>query len=312
MLRSDEVVVISGPPGSGKSTMAALLAAESERGVHLESDWFYRSIRSDFVAPHLSDAHAQNTAVIDAATEAAACLAESGYRVLLDGGIDPWFLDRVARRLEARSLGVRYLVLRADVPTMLDRVARRDDTDDVSGAKVLADRYSALGDFERHVIGADEPVSVVFDRCRQALLDDALVVRRDRWVDDRWPVSVKGVLEWGGRVVVLRNRRNEWELPGGRLDAADSGPVEALRREMGEELNLDVEVGAAIDSWIYDVEGRRVLIVTYRCQAVEPSALAHSDEHTRVAALTMAELAIESIPAGYLRSIRSALEAGSG
>ena len=34
----------------------------------------------------------------------------------------------------------------------------------------------------------------------------------------RFPVSVKGVLLEGDRVVLLLNERNEWELPGGRLD----------------------------------------------------------------------------------------------
>jgi len=33
--------------------------------------------------------------------------------------------------------------------------------------------------------------------------------------DARWPVSVKGVILDGDRVVLLRNERDEWELPGG-------------------------------------------------------------------------------------------------
>ena len=45
----------------------------------------------------------------------------------------------------------------------------------------------------------------------------------------RLPVSVKGVLVHRGRVLVLRNDRGEWELPGGRLDDGET-PEEALRR----------------------------------------------------------------------------------
>ena len=32
-----------------------------------------------------------------------------------------------------------------------------------------------------------------------------------------FPVSIKGVLVEAGRVVLLENERDEWELPGGRL-----------------------------------------------------------------------------------------------
>jgi len=37
-------------------------------------------------------------------------------------------------------------------------------------------------------------------------------------------VSVKGVLIIDGGVVLLRNERDEWELPGGRVDPEDTSP----------------------------------------------------------------------------------------
>lgn len=119
----------------------------------------------------------------------------------------------------------------------------------------------------------------------------------------RWPVSVKGVLGWEGRVVLLENERGEWELPGGRLDPDDASPQAALRREMREELGLDVTVGSLVDSWIYDVAGKRVVIVTYACSADRPDVLTHSDEHVGVAEFGLDELRTEPIPDGYLRSI---------
>ncbi len=129
------------------------------------------------------------------------------------------------------------------------------------------------------------------------------------WVDDRWLVSVKGVLGWGDRFVVLRNRRGEWELPGGRMDATDDSPMATLRREMSEELDLEVEVGKLIDSWIYEVEGKRILILTYQCRAEQPPVMVHSDEHTEVDQFSIKELGGEAIPGGYLRSIRATMSA---
>lgn len=118
----------------------------------------------------------------------------------------------------------------------------------------------------------------------------------------------QGCLGVGRPFCCISQSAGEWELPGGRLEATDAGPVEALKREMSEELGLDVTVGPMLDSWIYDVEGKRVLILTYRCEGEQPAGLSHSDEHIAVALLDEAELADLDIPAGYLRSIRVVVE----
>ncbi len=304
MLEGGQVVIISGPPGSGKTTVADAIVSGCELGVHLESDVFYRSIRSGFVAPHLPDAHHQNTAVMDVVTDAAAAYAEAGYAVVWDGVVGPWFLDRVARRLAARRLPLRYLVVRPDREVALDRVRKRDGVTETSGAEIMYGQFAALGEFESHVVESNRPIADVIGACRAALTGDSLMVSSDAWIDDRWPISVKAVLGWDDRFVVLRNRRDEWELPGGRLDATDAGPEETLRREINEELGLDAVVGPMIDSWIYEVEGRRVLILTYECEADRPPEFDHSDEHTDVGLHTIAELEAEVIPSGYLRSIR--------
>jgi len=50
-----------------------------------------------------------------------------------------------------------------------------------------------------------------------------------------FPVSIKGVLLEAGRVVLLENEREEWELPGGRLETGED-PMACLVREFAEEL----------------------------------------------------------------------------
>ena len=66
----------------------------------------------------------------------------------------------------------------------------------------------------------------------------------------RFPVSVKGVVEVGGRVPLLRNERAEWELPGGRLEAGEALEA-AVEREVLEELGLAVECRGLVDAWTY-------------------------------------------------------------
>jgi 8-oxo-dGTP pyrophosphatase MutT (NUDIX family) len=59
-----------------------------------------------------------------------------------------------------------------------------------------------------------------------------------------WPVSIKGVaIDAHGQVLLLRNERQEWELPGGRPEIGDpaagmrgdDSPEQALERETLEE-----------------------------------------------------------------------------
>ena len=65
-----------------------------------------------------------------------------------------------------------------------------------------------------------------------------------------FPVSIKGVLVEAGRVVLLENERDEWELPGGRLEPGEA-PMTCLVREFAEELGAVVVVASIIDCWVY-------------------------------------------------------------
>ncbi len=297
------VVLVSGPPGSGKTTAAATLAAATPNGVHIESDMFYRWIKSDFVAPHLPAAQAQNMAVMDVMSDTAGTYAEAGYAVFIDGVIGPWFVDRVARRLAARGTTTDYLVLRPDRDTALARVRQREQTEDTIGAATMYDQFADLGEYEQHVVDSEPCSASVVEACRAMIEAGPSRLSVAAWIDDRWSVSVKGVIGWDDEFVVLRNDRDEWELPGGRLDDTDQSPKQALSREMREELGLDVEVGDAVDSWIYNVQGHRVLILTYRCSASKPKSLTFSDEHSDVALLSVDDLRQEAFPPGYLASI---------
>jgi 8-oxo-dGTP pyrophosphatase MutT (NUDIX family) len=122
-----------------------------------------------------------------------------------------------------------------------------------------------------------------------------------------YPVSVKGVVVRAGRVLLLHNERQEWELPGGRLELGET-PPQCVAREITEETGWVVDTGPILDSWMYYIDqvGRNVFIVTYGCYLadgqddVDP-VLSH--EHQRVGLFTEAEVADLVMPAGYKSSI---------
>ncbi|HEX6310570.1 MAG TPA: NUDIX domain-containing protein [Acidimicrobiia bacterium] len=118
----------------------------------------------------------------------------------------------------------------------------------------------------------------------------------------RWPVSVKGVLLDGDRVVLLRNERDEWELPGGRLEAGET-IEECLVREVHEELGVVVEVGPPLDAWLYDLPEGTVLILTYGCTSPSYDGMHHSAEHRELAWLPVDSLPAAPLPAGYVPAI---------
>lgn len=120
--------------------------------------------------------------------------------------------------------------------------------------------------------------------------------------DERWPVSVKSVILDGDRVVLLRNERDEWELPGGRLEPGET-LEECLMREVHEELNLTVSVGPLLDAWLYDLREGTVLVVAYGCTPESVDRVRHLSEHSAVEWLDVGGLRHEPIPAGYLRAV---------
>jgi 8-oxo-dGTP pyrophosphatase MutT (NUDIX family)/GNAT superfamily N-acetyltransferase len=120
-----------------------------------------------------------------------------------------------------------------------------------------------------------------------------------------FPVSVKAVLFDANRVVLLENERNQWELPGGRLETGEE-PADCLVREVAEELGAEIAVETILDSWVYEVlPAREVLIVTYGVRRTAQHEMRVSGEHRRFALFALGELTDLPMAEGYRRSIRS-------
>ena len=121
----------------------------------------------------------------------------------------------------------------------------------------------------------------------------------------RFPVSVKGVIIRDGKVILLRNERDEWELPGGKLELSES-PEPCLVREIAEELRLEIIPESILSSWTYTiVPGVDVLILAYGCLESSRGEAVLSDEHRELRWFPLAEIDALTMPEGYKASIRA-------
>jgi ADP-ribose pyrophosphatase YjhB (NUDIX family) len=120
-----------------------------------------------------------------------------------------------------------------------------------------------------------------------------------------YPVSIKGVLfAPSGDVVLALNDREEWELPGGRLEIGET-PDLCVAREFQEELSVSVEAASLLDAYLFEViPGKHVFIVTYGCKLTGPFKPEVSHEHREIGLFAPERLPV-NLPSGYRLSIQS-------
>jgi predicted ABC-type ATPase len=117
------LLIVAGPPGAGKSTVARLLADAVDRSVLVESDAFFAFLAAGAIPPWLPESDAQNHVVTEAAARATAAFVSAGYDTYYDGVMGPWFLSHF---MDAAGLvELDYVVLLPPVEATVGRVAAR-------------------------------------------------------------------------------------------------------------------------------------------------------------------------------------------
>ena len=167
-----EILIVTGSPGSGKTSVAHSLATSVDRSVHVESDRFFGFIASGYIEPWKTAAHPQNHTVMEIVADVAVGYARAGYFTIIDGIVGPaWFFVPLCDAIQSRGLSVAYAVLQLPLSVAVKRAALREEgLSDPAVVEHLWNGFAELGDLQRHAIRSDTAsVDVTARAVRDAL-----------------------------------------------------------------------------------------------------------------------------------------------
>lgn len=104
-------------------------------------------------------------------------------------------------------------------------------------------------------------------------------------MEDRRKIEVvAAVIHDGGRILATQRGygefKDKWEFPGGKMEAGESRE-EALRREIREELDTEINIGKLLCTVEYDYPAFHLTMHCYLCSVVSGTLVLKEHESAR-------------------------------
>src|SRR5262249_14904180 len=183
MVGVPDLIVVTGPPGAGKTTVATALSRRFKPSAVVAGDQFLAFIGQGYLAPWTAAAHHQSQVVIEAAAAAAGRLASGGYTVVYDGVLGPWFLGTFAAATGVAF--VHYAILLPPEQVCLQRVRCRADHGfrDLAAAGHMHQQFAKADIDPKHVLASTGDARALASRLFHLVAAEVL----------RWPAPGPGV-----------------------------------------------------------------------------------------------------------------------
>lgn len=164
-----KIILLSGPVGAGKTTTAKELVKTSINPlVYIEGDKFWFFIVKGFERRGRSG----NFRTVMASMIAASIpYANSGYEVIIDFSIPPWFLPAAIKITGKRDLSLDYVVIRPSRQVCANRAKNREEGG-INDYSEYHEFYHSFDEAEKYMIQDDTATaSELAERIRKELVN---------------------------------------------------------------------------------------------------------------------------------------------
>ena len=117
-------------------------------------------------------------------------------------------------------------------------------------------------------------------------------------LSDKFPISIKVIIVEDNKILCLKNERNEWDLPGGKLNFKEN-IEECLKREVKEETNLTIKNLKILKPFNLKFNHVPVFVLVYSAKISCDSSIYISYEHSDYNFFSKSEINNLNMPQAY-------------